>query len=109
MITGKRLLQFYILWTTAKGPKCGYDIMKELEDFFIIKGVSQALIYLNLRRLESKGILKGTKGSRNKTIYSVTEKGRQKLHDEKEMMRQYILKFKDIINFVMEGEEEFYI
>ncbi|HOP09120.1 MAG TPA: PadR family transcriptional regulator [Candidatus Methanofastidiosa archaeon] len=105
MINGKRLLQFYILWTTNKEPKCGYDIMKELEDFFIIKGVSQAVIYLNLRGLESKDVLKGTKGSRNKTIYSLTKRGEDLLLEETKMMREYILKFKDIINYVMDRED----
>ena len=100
MITGKKLLQFYLLWTTNKEPKCGYDIMKELEDFFIMKRVSQAMIYLNLRALESKGALTGRKGSRNKTIYELSDIGRERLYQEKEMMRDYIVRFKDIIDFI---------
>ncbi|MBN1785762.1 MAG: PadR family transcriptional regulator [Candidatus Methanofastidiosa archaeon] len=104
MITGKKLLEFYILWTTKKGPKCGYDIMKELEEFFELKKLSHAVLYLTLRNLESKKYLVGAKGSRNKTIYSLTEKGMGKLDSEMLSMRRYLLKFKDILDEILSTE-----
>jgi len=103
MITGKKLLEFYILWTINKAPKCGYDIMKELEDFFIMKRMSQAIVYVTLRGMESKKYLKGTKGSRNKTIYNLTNLGEKRLMEEKGFMRMYVLKFWDIIEDVLEN------
>jgi DNA-binding PadR family transcriptional regulator len=102
MIRPHRLLKLYLLWTLHNGPKCGYDIKKELEEIVEHKALSNAVIYLRLKDLERKGLIEGEQGSRNKTIYSITTKGEEELEYERVNTKQYLLKFKDLLEFVMD-------
>ncbi|HHN81325.1 MAG TPA: PadR family transcriptional regulator [Methanomicrobia archaeon] len=103
MIRPHRLLKLYLLWVFHKGPKCGYDIKKELEEMTEHKALSNAVIYLRLKELERKGLIEGSQGSRNKTIYAITAKGEEELEKERVKTRHYLLKFQGLLEFVLDA------
>jgi DNA-binding PadR family transcriptional regulator len=74
-----------ILGMLAGSPKSGYDI-KSIVDvstrFFWAASYGQ--IYPDLKRLEEAGLIQGVadpQGGRQRTVYSLTEAGREALHE----------------------------
>jgi PadR family transcriptional regulator, regulatory protein AphA len=73
-----------ILGMLALGPRSGYDI-KQLADLSTrhFWATSYGQIYPELRGLSAKGLIKAedaSKGTRQRTIYHLTPKGRETLH-----------------------------
>ena len=81
----KNLLPYILLGLIEDKPKTGYDLMKEFEteigEFWSVK---HSQIYLELKRLVSNEDIKSETGyfgnKIEKTYYSITEKGQNKLH-----------------------------
>src|ERR1700674_1133075 len=74
---------YVILGMLALGPRSGYDI-KQLADFSTrhFWATSYGQIYPELRDLSTKGLIKSkdaSKGTRQRTIYDLTPKGREVL------------------------------
>ncbi|SRR5712692_4853882 len=66
-------------------PRSGYDI-KQLADISTrhFWAISYGQIYPELRRLHAEGLIKAqdaSRGTRQRTVYRLTPKGRQALHD----------------------------
>ena len=75
---------YVILGMLALGPRSGYDI-KQLADVSTrhFWATSYGQIYPELRALSTKGLIKAedaSKGTRQRTIYHLTPKGRETLH-----------------------------
>lgn len=75
---------YVILGMLALGPRSGYDI-KQLADVSTrhFWATSYGQIYPELRALSTKGLIKAedaSKGTRQRTIYHLTTKGRETLH-----------------------------
>ena len=81
----KNLLPYILLGLIEDKPKTGYDLMKEFEteigEFWSVK---HSQIYLESKRLVSNEDIKSETGyfgnKIEKTYYSITEKGQNKLH-----------------------------
>ena len=105
MIKPKDLLRLYILWSLERGPKCGYDIKKEIESFAESTLVSNAILYFALRELQRNKYITGTSGSRNKTIYTLSEKGKDELMSKKREAGRVALHFKELFFEVLSMAE----
>lgn len=102
MFKRKTLLRLYILWTLEKSPKCGYDIRKDLETLFEVRMFSHPALYITLHELSGQGLVTGAPGSRNKTVYSITENGSKELEQEKTVARDTILQFREFYEDILE-------
>ena len=77
----KGVLEMCILYALAQQDLYGYDIMKQLHNFF--PDVSESTIYAILRRLNREGLtevyLGGQSGGPPRKYYRLLEKGRAEL------------------------------
>ena len=76
---------YVILGMLALGPRSGYDI-KQFADFSTrhFWATSYGQIYPELKRLVASGLIKpedASRGSRQRTVYHLTAKGEQTLHE----------------------------
>lgn len=76
---------YVILGVLGLGAQSGYDI-KQLADISTrhFWAISYGQIYPELKRLTSSGLIKAedaSRGTRQRTLYHLTAKGRQTLHD----------------------------
>jgi len=73
----------------SKGKKItGYDIVAHISNFGLT--VSAGTVYHQLQLLEKAGIIKGTRlrTHANKTVYEMTEKGKQVFEEFKKKWRE---------------------
>jgi DNA-binding PadR family transcriptional regulator len=75
---------YVILGVLGLGPQSGYDI-KQLADISTrhFWAISYGQIYPELKRLSASGLVKpedASRGTRQRTVYHMTAKGRQTLH-----------------------------
>jgi DNA-binding PadR family transcriptional regulator len=83
-VFGHGQLRLYLLSLLATGPRHGYELITALSDRF--GGTyrpSAGTIYPRLARLEAEGLVERTASGR-KTLYALTERGRQELADHGE-------------------------
>jgi DNA-binding PadR family transcriptional regulator len=80
-VFGHGHLRLYLLSLLDESPKHGYELIQALEERFGGTYVPSAgTIYPRLSKLEEEGLV--TKASEGrKTVYSITDAGRQELHD----------------------------
>lgn len=80
-VFGHGHLRLYLLSLLDESPKHGYELIQALEERFGGTYVPSAgTIYPRLAKLEEEGLV--TKASQGrKTVYSITDAGRQELHD----------------------------
>jgi DNA-binding PadR family transcriptional regulator len=80
-VFGHGHLRLYLLSLLDESPKHGYELIQALEERFGGTYIPSAgTIYPRLSKLEEEGLV--TKASEGrKTVYSITDAGRQELHD----------------------------
>jgi DNA-binding PadR family transcriptional regulator len=75
------MMELYILHSLTKGPKTGYDLIKEISEK--TDGIwvpSKGTLYPMLKKMEEEGLIAvSDTGSRSKNIYEITEEGRDLL------------------------------
>jgi DNA-binding PadR family transcriptional regulator len=80
-VFGHGHLRLYLLSLLDESPKHGYELIQALEDRFGGTYVPSAgTIYPRLSKLEEEGLVSKAAEGR-KTVYSITDAGRQELHD----------------------------
>ena len=75
-------LKFFLLRLLERGPKSGYELMKEIEE--LLGRVSPGAVYPLLRWWEERGVVE----KRDK--YYLTEKGRKLLSELEKKRNEYI-------------------
>jgi DNA-binding PadR family transcriptional regulator len=80
-VFGHGHLRLYLLSLLDESPKHGYELIQALEDRFGGTYIPSAgTIYPRLAKLEEEGLVTKAADGR-KTVYSITDAGRQELHD----------------------------
>jgi len=85
-------LRLLILYSLKKGPKHGYEIMKELESLFG-KAPGPGALYPQLRYLKQKGLVIATlsqRGGKKIKVYSLTDEGLKYLEENKEELEKIL-------------------
>lgn len=91
------LIKFYTVVLINKGPKYGYELIKELEHLFG-KEISPAHVYPFLKILQRNKLVEVKKtGSRDKKSYFITKKG-------KEFTNNLLTRFNDIVTALVESK-----
>lgn len=91
------LIKFYTVVLLNKGPKYGYELIKELEHLFG-KEISPAHVYPFLKTLQKNKLVEVKKtGSRDKKSYYITKKGR-------EFTSNLLIRFNDVIGAFIESK-----
>ncbi|MDR0935132.1 MAG: PadR family transcriptional regulator [Oscillospiraceae bacterium] len=79
----KGLLEMCVIFTIRDKTMYGYDIMKQMRQYF--PDVNESTFYAILRRLNSEGYARITLGEESKgptrKYYSITESGREYLNN----------------------------
>ncbi len=102
------ITKLLILKLLHEGPKSGYDIVKKIES--ITQGLwkpSPGGIYPILASLEEHGLIRSEE-THGKRIYHITEKGKEKFKEYKEVEREIREKISALIRVlanIMEEEE----
>jgi DNA-binding PadR family transcriptional regulator len=99
------LLALYILYSLGKGPRSGYDLLKEIRE--ITRGAwtpSKGSLYPLLHQLEEEGLIAvHDTGDRARTVYERTEKGAEMLRAIRERSREShrkMILYKDLIHAI---------
>ncbi len=84
------LATFMILTELASGPKCGYEIGKDISGK-LGDGLPPGYVYVMLNMLERKGLVVGVEaGPRRKKTYRLTDKGVQFLLEHEQHIGKLI-------------------
>jgi DNA-binding PadR family transcriptional regulator len=98
-ISGPRgLLRSYILYRLSKNPLSGYDLISELDE--ATGGTwhpGSGSIYPILEDLRRKKLIEVvSKGHRSKQVYSLTQRGKEALDEERRILNQFASKWNRI-------------
>lgn len=98
----KGLLDACVLHILIKGDTYGYKLTQEITK---LMSISESALYPVLRRLESQGCLEtysAEYSGRLRRYYRITAAGISRMNEYK----NELLKLKEIINYIVGGEEE---
>jgi DNA-binding PadR family transcriptional regulator len=108
---GRGLMQLYILHSLRQEPKSGYDLLKEISEK--TKGAwvpSKGTLYPMLAKMAEEGLIEVSEtGLRSKSVYALTEKGRQTLESivsEKREEREKMFVFRNILFEIFHDESD---
>lgn len=106
---GRGLIQLYILHSLKKEQKSGYDLIKEISQKTNGTWVpSKGTLYPMLTKMEQEGLIVVSEtGKRSKTIFQLTEKGKntlKKIVTEKKAEKEKMFVYRNLL-FEIFGEE----
>jgi DNA-binding PadR family transcriptional regulator len=108
---GKGILYLFVLHSLKEKPKSGYELLKEIKEK--TEGMwkpSKGTLYPILNSMEEEKLIKlSRKGKREKNIFELTKKGKEKLAEIKECKKEFskkILHFRSIMHDIFGVEKK---
>lgn len=103
------LITIYILHSLAKGPKSGYDLLREMSEKTGGAWLpSKGRVYPLLKSLEEEGLIRVLKvEKRSKNIFEITDEGEKalrKIRNRRSESRERLYLFKDLLMEVFGAE-----